>query len=215
VFLKFDYRVRRLTRLAIVIIQTNVIALLAMTATFKLTVLGGIFAPRSDYLIVIAAVLGLLTLPLPECLIDILRARILSKKITITAEEDKKDTNEGSDDEQDKDNKEDKGEKEEKIEKKDTEETVLYLHDPSLQIKVGLVSTAFFLYLAVFGLLLAFFKRGGDKESWFLVTRDQCHNFVMIYYLAIVFFGWYILNSIRSLFICNFAAREAVRIHKE
>jgi hypothetical protein len=47
----------------------------------------------------------------------------------------------------------------------------LYIHDPSLQIKFGLVSIAFFLFMVVFSVLLCFYMRGGNADSWFAVDR--------------------------------------------
>ena len=41
-------------------------------------------------------------------------------------------------------------------------EKLLYIHDPSIQIKMGIVSTGFFLFFVVFSLLIAFYERGGD-----------------------------------------------------
>lgn len=80
IYYKFDYRIRRLTRLAILMIQTNLIAILIGVFTFKLTHLGGIFDRQTDYILLIAMCIGFLTFPIPECLIDILRARIMTEK---------------------------------------------------------------------------------------------------------------------------------------
>jgi hypothetical protein len=75
---------------------------------------------------------------------------------------------------------------------------------------MGLVSTAFFMFFVVFSLLLTFYMRGGNDDSWFKVDRQMCHNFVLVYYLSILVFGWYInCFMIRSWFIAKFAGSEA------
>lgn len=70
--------------------------------------------------------------------------------------------------------------------------------------------------MAVFSLLLCFYTRGGDDDSWFRVGRTECHNFVLVYYLSIVMFGWYFLNFMfRTWLISKFAAKQADTNHKQ
>lgn len=72
------------------------------------------------------------------------------------------------------------------------------------------MSIAFFLFMVVLAVLLCFYMRGGNADSWFAVDRAQCRNFVLIYYLSIVIFGWYIFNMLRNWTIAKYAASEAV-----
>jgi hypothetical protein len=68
IFYNFDYRLKRMTRLALVIIQINIILLGAMGLIFKLSGESDLINPGKGTLFIFIAICAALTLPIPDCL---------------------------------------------------------------------------------------------------------------------------------------------------
>ena len=76
IFLNFDYRTKRMTRLAILILQMNILLLFIMGALIKLGDESDLFNADKGHLISFCGICSLLTLPLPDCFMRPFRARI-------------------------------------------------------------------------------------------------------------------------------------------
>ena len=172
--------------------QTTSIAAIAMIGHIKSDDYW-LFDGSSKNQIYFALLLSLLTLPLPGFMQEYLHARVLTRKLP----QPKKSSNF------------DYGTKQ-KAKKQ------VYLEDAAMHQKTAIVSTAFVFYMVVLLMLCSFYRWGHDSSSFFRCTPEQAHAFVVTYYLAVVVFGWLVLNFwIRSWVIANVAPRAAQELLKE
>jgi uncharacterized membrane protein len=67
------------------------------------------------------------------------------------------------------------------------------------------LTVALSLIISIFALVVCilFLAKGGDPDSWFAASEEQCHTFVKIFYLGYVVFGLIVLNLVVRVPLIN------------